>query len=40
MDEHIERILRQIPRWDVAVARVSPLVGGITNQNYKVDIGS
>src|SRR5579863_9243937 len=37
--EHIERILRQIPEWNVAEARVSPLVGGITNQNYRVDIG-
>ncbi|HVB21271.1 MAG TPA: choline kinase family protein [Ktedonobacteraceae bacterium] len=39
MDEHIERILRQIPGWESRDAVVSPLVGGITNQNYRVDIG-
>jgi thiamine kinase-like enzyme len=39
MDQHIERILRQIPGWSVAEAVVTPLVGGITNQNYRVDIG-
>jgi len=39
MDQHIERILRQIPGWSVGDAVVSPLVGGITNQNYRVDIG-
>ncbi|HLX40679.1 MAG TPA: choline kinase family protein [Ktedonobacteraceae bacterium] len=38
--EHIERILRQIPGWEGREARVSPLVGGITNQNYRVDIGA
>jgi thiamine kinase-like enzyme len=39
MDQHIERILRQIPGWSISEAVVSPLVGGITNQNYRVDIG-
>ena len=38
--EHIERILRQIPGWDSVKVEVSPLVGGITNQNYRVDIGN
>src|SRR5574337_67324 len=39
MDQHIEGILRKIPEWDTAGAIVSPLVGGITNQNYRVDTG-
>src|SRR5215467_14112793 len=39
MDQHIERILRQVHGWSVSDAIVSPLVGGITNQNYRVDIG-
>src|SRR5215467_9371476 len=39
MDQHIERILNQIPGWNAAGATVAPLVGGITNQNYRVDIG-
>src|SRR5258708_1256417 len=39
MDQHIERILRQIPGWSISEAVVSPRVGGITNQNYPVDIG-
>ena len=39
MDQHIEDILGKIPAWDTAGAVVSPLVGGITNQNYRVDIG-
>src|SRR5437899_1372209 len=38
MDQHIERILNQVPGWNVAGAVVAPLVGGITNQNYRVDI--
>ncbi len=40
MDEHIERILRQIPEWDSKKVAISPLVGGITNQNYRVDSGN
>src|SRR5438132_5849314 len=39
MDPHIERILRQIPGWSISDAVISPLAGGITNQNYRVDIG-
>jgi len=39
MDQRIKRILSQIPGWSVADAVVTPLVGGITNQNYRVDIG-
>jgi thiamine kinase-like enzyme len=39
MDQHIERILNQIPGWNAAGATVAPLVGGITNQNYRVDFG-
>jgi thiamine kinase-like enzyme len=39
MEQHIEHLLRQIPGWeDVAKAVVTPLVGGITNQNYRVEI--
>ncbi len=39
MDSHIERILSQVPGWNAAEALVTPLLGGITNQNYRVDIG-
>ncbi len=39
MDQHIERIVGLIPGWNVAGAVITPLVGGITNQNYRVDIG-
>ncbi len=39
MDQHIEDILGKIPGWNAAGAVVSPLVGGITNQNYRVDTG-
>ena len=39
MDSHIERILSQVPGWNAAEAMVTPLLGGITNQNYRVDIG-
>jgi len=38
MDQHIERILSQVPGWRGAEAVVTPLLGGITNQNYRVDI--
>ena len=38
MDQHIEYILNQVPGWNASVAQVSPLVGGITNQNYRVEI--
>src|SRR5579884_2083154 len=39
MDARIRDILQHIPEWDVAEAVVTPLTGGITNQNYRVDIG-
>lgn len=38
MEQRIEHLLRQIPGWDAANAVVTPLVGGITNQNYRVDV--
>ena len=38
MDQHIERIVNQIPGWSTGNAVVTPLLGGITNQNYRVDI--
>ena len=38
MDQQIERILSQVPGWSGGNAVVTPLVGGITNQNYRVDI--
>lgn len=39
MDQHFERIVGLIPGWKVTDAVITPLVGGITNQNYRVDIG-
>jgi len=38
MDQRIEHILEQIPGWSGKERVVAPLVGGITNQNYRVDI--
>jgi len=38
MDQRIERILEQIPGWSGKERLISPLTGGITNQNYRVDI--
>jgi len=38
MDKRIEHILEQIPGWSGKERVVAPLVGGITNQNYRVDI--
>ncbi|MGH2495548.1 MAG: phosphotransferase [Ktedonobacteraceae bacterium] len=38
MEQHIARILSQVPGWSVERAVVVPLEGGITNQNYRVDI--
>ena len=38
MDQQIERILSQVPGWSGTDAVVTPLLGGITNQNYRVDI--
>src|SRR5713226_4583483 len=40
MNQQIERILSQVPGWSGVDATVTPLVGGITNQNYRVDIGT
>src|SRR5258707_9369128 len=39
MDEHIAHLIREIPSLNAADVRVSPLVGGITNQNYRLDSG-
>src|SRR6266702_4032847 len=39
MDQRIEHILGQIPGWSGSDVLVTPLAGGITNQNYRVDIG-
>ncbi len=39
MDSYLERIVSLIPGWNAADALVTPLMGGITNQNYRVDIG-
>jgi len=39
MDSRIEHILSQIPVINEAEAIVTALVGGITNQNYRVDSG-
>src|SRR5437764_13626056 len=39
MDSGIEHILSQVPVLNGADPVVTPLAGGITNQNYRVDIG-
>jgi len=39
LEPHIERIVRQVPGWNAAEAKVSPLEGGITNQNFRLDVG-
>lgn len=39
MDAQLERLIRQIPGWDITAVRVTPLTGGITNQNYRVESG-
>lgn len=39
MDAQIMDILQHIPEWDIAEVVVTPLTGGITNQNYRVDVG-
>src|SRR5258708_19278364 len=36
-DQHIKRILAQVPGWNSTNFTITPLVGGITNQNYRVD---
>lgn len=38
MDQQTEYILNLIPAWSGLHALVTPLPGGITNQNYRVDI--
>ena len=38
MDERVEHILEQIPGWSGKDLVVAPLLGGITNQNYRVDV--
>jgi thiamine kinase-like enzyme len=38
MEHRIEHILEQIPGWSGKDRVVAPLTGGITNQNYRVDI--
>jgi len=40
LDSRIERILAQIPKLKGTHPVVTPLAGGITNQNYRVDAGS
>ncbi|GAC1376840.1 MAG: hypothetical protein NVSMB44_45830 [Ktedonobacteraceae bacterium] len=37
--QSIQHILEQIPAWRGTHPVVTPLLGGITNQNYRVDIG-
>jgi aminoglycoside phosphotransferase (APT) family kinase protein len=39
MDQRVAHILALIPTWKGVEVVVSPLVGGITNQNYRLDIG-
>src|SRR5579864_705604 len=34
----IERIINQIPGWQFRDATITPLEGGITNQNYRVEV--
>ncbi len=38
MEQHIAHIISQVPGWSAERAVVTPLQGGITNQNYRVDI--
>jgi thiamine kinase-like enzyme len=40
MNSHVASLLQRIPVLNRAEAIVTPLVGGITNQNYRVDIGN
>src|SRR6266705_4573768 len=39
MNQRIQHILNQVPQLSRANAVITPLVGGITNQNYRVDVG-
>ena len=38
MSEEIQSLLKKIPGWKDRQADVSPLGGGITNQNFRVDV--
>ena len=40
METRLKRILRDLPGPDLSGARVSPLSGGITNENYLVEAGA
>jgi thiamine kinase-like enzyme len=40
MDQSVERILSQVSTWRETEVVITPLTGGITNQNYRVDVGS
>lgn len=40
MSQQFEDILGLVPEWDKLKVAVTPLAGGITNQNYRVDIES
>lgn len=40
MSQQFEGILDLVPEWNELDVAVTPLSGGITNQNYRVDIGS
>ncbi len=39
MDSRLKRIISQVPGWNASDIQVTPLPGGITNQNYRVDTG-
>lgn len=39
MEQRIQHILERIPGWSGRDLVVAPLTGGITNQNYRVDVG-
>ena len=39
MDQRVRRILAKMPEWRGKEAIVTPLAGGITNQNYRVVVG-
>src|SRR5258707_1572390 len=40
MSQQFEGLLGLVPEWEKLNITVTPLAGGITNQNYRVDIGS
>src|SRR6266851_2671801 len=39
MSQQFEGLLGLVPEWEKLTISVTPLTGGITNQNYRVDIG-